>query len=99
MRPRSAIGPAPIRGDVRALLPPLAVPSIDDDLHGGIAAEVVLEVTRQLRVAPRHDAQEAIRWSRQGRGTPTDRIARRGIREHYRTRSSHQRTYSEIDRA
>jgi len=57
--------------------------------------EVVLEVARQLRVAPRDDEQEAIRWARQGRGsTPTDLFARRGIREQYRTRRARPRTYS-----
>ena len=76
------------------------MPSIDDHLHGAVAAEVVLQVAGQLRVGPRHDEQEAIRWARQGRGsTPTDRFARRGIGEQYRTRQGYQRTYSEIDRA
>ena len=61
MRSGAAVALAPIRGDVRRLLSPLAVPSIDDHLHRGVAGEVVLEVVRQFRVAPRDDEQEAIR--------------------------------------
>ena len=100
MRPGAAVAPAPVRRHVRRLLSPLAVPPVDDHLNRVVAGEVVLEVARQLRVAPRDNEQEAIRWARQGRGsTPTDLFARRGIREQYRIRRARPRTYSDNDRA
>ena len=100
MRPRPSIGAATVRGDIRRLLSPLPVPSIDDHLDRGVAGEVVLKVARQLRVAARDDEEEAIRRARQVRGgAPTGLFARRGIGEQYRTRPASRRTYSESDRA
>ena len=99
MWPRPPVGPTPLRDDRGLLLAPLAVPPIDDDLDGGVAGEVALNIRGQLRVAARHDEQETIRWARQRRGsTPTDLVGR-GIGEQYRTCPGRRRTYSEIDLA
>ena len=71
---------APVRVDIRGLLPSLAVTSIDDHPDRGVAGEVLLEIARQLRVAPRDDEQEAIRLARQSRRSAlTDLVARRTI--------------------
>ena len=98
MRPRPAIGPAPVRGDIGRLLPSLPVAPIDDHLNRGIAGEVVLKLARQLRVAPGDDEQEAIGRAGQCHGSaPTDLVARIG--EQCRTGRTRPRTYSEIDLA
>ena len=98
MRPRPAIGPAPVRRDVVGPLPSLPVAPIDDHPNRGIAGEMVLKLARQLCVAPGDDEQEAIGRARQCHGrAPSDLVARIG--EQYRTGQTRPRTYSEIDLA
>ena len=94
VRPRPAVGASPLGGDVSGLPPPLAEAPVDDDLNGGTAAEVLLQLAGELRVAPRDDEQEATRRSRHGQRRTLTGLARIG--EQYRTRPGRTRTYSKI---